>query len=157
MKRNTVAAAIITAIGGIIAATISILPQADKFIPNILAFFNSKNEVRQETNVTFTIHNTLGTNQLSETATISIDGEPVGKLSVNTRNPDSFLKVTVPQAGQHSYSVSTSAVFEQAFGRQLESYGAGQGFIHISGEETFNLITAFSGSQGVVSLQKAVQ
>ena len=158
MKRNTsVAAAIITAVGGITAATISILPQSDKFLPNILNFFNSKGEVRQEVTVTFTIHNTLGTNQLSETATVSINGEPVGKLSVDARKPDSFLKVTVPQAGQHSYSVSTSAVFEQVFGRQLESYGAGQGFIHISGEETFNLVTAFSGSQGVVSLQKSAQ
>ena len=154
MKRNTsIAAAIITAVGGITAATISVLPQANEFIPNILTFFNQD----QKSSVTFVIHNTLGTGQLSEAATISINGESVGRLSVNTRNPDSFLRVTVPQAGQHSYSVSTSAVFEQAFGRQLESYGAGQGFLYISGEETFNLVTAFSGARGVVSLQKASQ
>ena len=87
-------------------------------------------------------------------AVVTINGEPVGKLSVDANNPDSFLEVTVPQAGQHSYSVSTVSVFEQASGRQRELYGAGQGFIQISGKETFSLVMAFSGSQSIVSLQK---
>ncbi len=159
MKKNTsIIAAVITALGGITAAFISIIPQADQVIPNILALFNPNTETRQqETAVTFKIHNTLGTNQLSETATISINGELVGKLFVDANNRDSFLAVNVPQAGQQSYSISTVAVFEEAFGRQLERYGAGQGFIHVSNtvdEEIFMLVTAFSGSQPVVSLQK---
>ena len=153
MNRNTsIIAAIITALGGIIAATISIIPQSDKFMANILAFLNPNKEITQD--VTFTIQNILGSNQLSETATITIAGENRGQLSVNANSPSSILEVTLAKAGQYSYSISTSSVFQEAFGRSLERYGSGQGMIDVSGGEIFTLFANFSGPQGIITLQK---
>lgn len=151
MKKNTsIIAAIITALGGIIAASISLLPHADKIMPNFWSLLNPKG-VQQETAITFTIQNTLGINQLNEAVTITINSKPVGKLVVDTQNPHSFLQVTVPRAGQQSYTISSVANF---LGSNNQFYGTGQGFIDISGKETFVLVTAFNGSQGIVSLQK---
>lgn len=51
---------------------------------------------------------------------------------MNEEYPTSQLRVTVPQAGPHSYTAKATAVFDFQ-GNRLEYTGAGQGILRVRG------------------------
>lgn len=101
----------------------------------------------------FTIFDRLGENQLSEQATILVDGKIVGNLTVNSDFPDAQTTVTVPQPGQHSYTVEASANFyDPETGKPFFYTGAGQGMIQVHDGANFRLARSVSGNSWIVSL-----
>lgn len=66
--------------------------------------------------VRFTIFDALESRHIvsgqSEQAVISIDGNPVGKLTVSGHFPRSELIVTVANEGQHSFAIEATAVYD---------------------------------------------
>jgi hypothetical protein len=101
--------------------------------------------------VTFTIADQLGDGQVSEQVTILLDGRRVGTLTVNQHYPYSELSVTVPRAGQYSYTAEAAAVFDIE-GELIEYYGAGQGMIEVEADKVFDLMASFSGNTWLISL-----
>lgn len=101
--------------------------------------------------VTFTIHDELGDNQVSEQVTIVIDGRVVGTLAVDRQYPSGMITVTVPEAGQHTYTVEARAVFDHE-GELFELAGAGQGAISVGEGRQFRLAGSQTGSTWLVSL-----
>ena len=103
--------------------------------------------------VEFTITDQLGESELSEQATILVDGKNVGNLTVNEQYPNSRLLVSVPTPGQHSYTVEAAAVFDDQ-GTPVQYNGAGQGMIQVQGGNTYFLRGSISGSTWLVSIEQ---
>jgi hypothetical protein len=101
--------------------------------------------------VTFTIADQLGDGQVSEQVTILLDGRRVGTLTVNEHYPYSELSVTLPRAGQYSYTAEAAAVFDVE-GELVEYYGAGQGMIQVEAGKIFDLTASISGNTWLISL-----
>jgi hypothetical protein len=59
--------------------------------------------------------------------------------------------VTVPQAGQYSYTAEAAAVFDIE-GQLVEYYGAGQGMIQVEAGKIFDLTASISGNTWFISL-----
>src|SRR5208283_441899 len=74
--------------------------------------------------VEFFLTDQLGEDEVSEQVTVLIDGKNVGNLTVNQTYPNSRLRVSVPQPGQHSYAAEATAVFDDQ-GTTFEYSGAG--------------------------------
>lgn len=101
--------------------------------------------------VDFKIYDQLGESQLSEQVSVLIDGKFVGTITVNEDYPNSVMNITVPSAGQHSYTLDAQAVFYDQ-GTAFEYSGAGQGMIDVSEGDEFDLAASISGSTWLVSL-----
>ena len=101
--------------------------------------------------VTFTIADRLGDGQVSEQVTIVLNGRRVGTLTVNEHYPNSELSVTVPRAGQYSYTAEAAAIFH-AEGGLREYFGAGQGVIEVEAGKIFDLVASMSGDTWLISL-----
>jgi hypothetical protein len=143
---KSIIASLISAVGLIIAALISIQK------PHIPDSIFSPNKPFQS--VEFSIYDHLGSGQISESLTIIINGEMVGTISVDTFHPSAVIKVKVPKPGQHSYTISASTVFMDSFGNRIRLQGGGQGTVFISGGEEFSLVGTINGSQWLITLQK---
>lgn len=106
--------------------------------------------------IEFTIHDHIGENQVSEQVTVIIDGKNVGNLTVNEHYPSSKLMVTVPQRGQHSYTIDARAVFKS--GEELVEYaGVGQGMINVESQKSFDVQGSISGSTWLVTMVETNQ
>lgn len=80
--------------------------------------------------VEFFLTDQLGDDEVSEQVTVLIDGKDVGDLTVNQNYPNSKIRVSVPQTGQHSYTAEATAVFDNQ-GTSFEYTGVGQGMINV--------------------------
>ncbi len=102
---------------------------------------------------TFRIIDELGDNQLSEQVIVLLDGKRVGNLTVSAEFPYSEMTVTVPEAGQYSYTVEATAYFSNATTGKVFSYtGVGQGMIRVDEGTSFRLAGSTSGNSWVVTL-----
>ncbi|MEH2170410.1 MAG: hypothetical protein V7K41_27910 [Nostoc sp.] len=102
--------------------------------------------------INFTIGDNLGVEigQVSEQVEVSINGRPVGTLTVNQNYPRATLTVTVPKPGQYTYSANARAVFDNG----KEGSCAGQGNVDISDGKKFNLNANSGGNTCFIVLQE---
>lgn len=114
----------------------------------------SLNPVEEQSSaVTFKIFDALGPDQLSERVTVLLDGQRVGDLVVNSQSSYAEITVTVPEAGQYSYSVEAMAnFFDATTGRTFPYTGVGQGMIQVGNGSSFRLVGSVSGSLWLVTL-----
>lgn len=103
--------------------------------------------------VDFLLTDQLGEDEISEQVTVLIDGRNVGNLTVSQPYPNAELRVTVPQAGQHSYAAEATAVFDDN-GETFEYTGTGQGMINVRAGKVYSLRGSVSGSTWLVSVQE---
>ena len=103
--------------------------------------------------VEFFLTDQLGQDEVSEQVTVLIDGKNVGNLTVNQSYPNAQLRVSVPQAGQHSYTAEATAVFDDD-GNSFEYTGAGQGMINVRAGKVYNLRGSVSGNTWLVSIEE---
>jgi hypothetical protein len=104
-----------------------------------------------DTPVDFVLTDQLGQGQVSEQVTVLVDGRTVGDLTVNQDYPDSRMRVTVPNPGQHSYTAEATAVFN-AEGNLIQYTGVGQGMIDVEPGKTYSLRGSISGNTWLVSI-----
>lgn len=82
-----------------------------------------------DTPVRFTISDSLGPTQISEQVTVILDGRRVGDLTVNLDYPETELEVSVPEPGQHHYTVAVSSIELAEDGSMVELTGTGHGTV----------------------------
>lgn len=107
--------------------------------------------ITQEQPVEFFLTDQLGDDEVSEQVTVLVDGKDVGNLTVNQTYPNSRLRVTVPQPGQHSYTAEATAVFVDQ-GTTFEYTGVGQGMIDVRPGKIYSLRGSASGTTWLVSI-----
>jgi hypothetical protein len=103
--------------------------------------------------VEFTLIDDLGQGEVSEQVTILIDGKDVGNLTVSQDYPHSRIMVTVPHAGQHSYTAEATTIFSSPQG-PFRYDGAGQGMIDVQRGKTYSLRGSITGTTLFVSLEQ---
>lgn len=101
--------------------------------------------------VEFTIYDHLAKGQVTEQATVLIDGRIKGQLTVDVHNPESMLVITVPASGRYSYTVESKTVVQEA-GGLYEYQGAGQGMINVQDGKKFEMTLTPSGNTWLVTL-----
>jgi hypothetical protein len=101
----------------------------------------------------FVLTDELGDDEISEQATVLIDGKNVGDLTVDRDYPNSKLTITVPQGGRHSYTVEADAKFNMQ-GRMVLLSGAGQGMIDVQPGRNYSLRGSISGNTWLVSIMQ---
>ncbi|MDQ3929267.1 MAG: hypothetical protein M3328_08985, partial [Chloroflexota bacterium] len=146
-----------TVLAAVLAAVISgvfLLMKPDPRPPVTTTSQSSSQSSSSSSNVDFTIHDTLGPNQISEQVSVSINGRSVGVLTVNEDYPDASLRVTVTGAGYHSYTVDAQAVFMTETGQVFEASGTGQGTINVRDGSRFTFVAHYSGPTWIVSLEE---
>ncbi len=104
--------------------------------------------------VTFSVVDQLGEGQVSEQVTLLINGRSVGQLTVNEDYPESQLSVTVPRAGDYSYTIEARAVFRDSQGDTVEYSGVGQGSVGVDQGKIYSVVGSFSGNTWLVSLKE---
>jgi hypothetical protein len=72
-------------------------------------------------------------------ATVTIDGQYAGTLTVDQTNTTDEISHTVPGPGTYSYIVETVSVHPDAYGTLYEYYGYGQGDIEVQQGSTFEV------------------
>jgi hypothetical protein len=102
--------------------------------------------------VEFTIYDQLGEGQVTEQVTVLIDGELKGQLTVDRRNPQSMLTVTVPHRGRYSYTIESRTRVVDADGNRKEYPGAGQGMVAVDAGKRFDLVGTPNGNTWLVTL-----
>ena len=107
----------------------------------------------REQSVDFSLTDQLGDGELSEQVTVLMDGKNVGNLTVNDEYPNSQLRVTVPNAGPHSYTAEATAIFNVQ-GQRVQYNGAGQGMINVQQGKTYSLRGSMTGNEWLVSLEE---
>jgi hypothetical protein len=112
----------------------------------------SQPEAREQS-VDFSLTDQLGDGELSEQVTVLVDGKNVGNLTVNDEYPSSQLRVTVPEAGPHSYTAEATAIFNVE-GDRVQYTGAGQGMINVQQGKTYSLRGSMTGNEWLVSLEE---
>ena len=103
--------------------------------------------------VEFNLIDDLGQGEVSEQVTILIDGKDVGNLTVNQEYPHCKIRVTVPRAGQHSYTAEATTTFSSPQG-QFGYNGAGQGMIDVQPGKTYSLRGSVTGNALFVSIEQ---
>jgi hypothetical protein len=89
--------------------------------------------------VTFYVSGRRSGTALSVQATVTIDGEHAGVITVDQTSPTDEISHTVPRPGTYSYSVETVATTVDAYGTYYEHYGSGQGSIEVEQGSTFEV------------------
>ena len=91
---------------------------------------------------------------VSEHITVIIDGRNVGTLNTSQTDPKSELLVTVPQAGQHSYTAELTGRVAQD-GNEHEFTCSGQGQIDAQANKIYGFRVSPQGeSSCIVSLEQ---
>lgn len=107
----------------------------------------------QSAAITFKIFDVIGPGQLNERVTVLLDGKRVGDLVVSSESSYSEITVTVPEAGQYSYSIEATAnFFDAATGNIFPYTGIGQGMIQVDNGSSFMLAGSISGNSWLVTL-----
>lgn len=104
----------------------------------------------------FNINDRLGEGQVSEQVTVLINGRIVGTLTVDEYHPNATMSVTVPRAGQYSYTVEATAVFNVQ-GQLLRYPGVGQGLLDVEANKVFDLAGSVSGNTWLITIMEASQ
>lgn len=87
--------------------------------------------------VEFTVYDRLHRNEVCKYLSISIDGRPAGSLALDETHPSATLKLSVPKAGAHSYSLDGLVTVRHLFGRQQQLRGSGRAAIDVTPGQTF--------------------
>jgi hypothetical protein len=114
---------------------IGIHAESSNQVKGIVTSEYDRPNTRGSPSVRFVIFDTLSPDQVAsgqaEQASISIDGTPNGRLTVNKDFPSADLGVVVSNEGQHSFAIEASAVYLQ--GEQLmEVSCVGTGMIDVT-------------------------
>lgn len=88
--------------------------------------------------VEFTVYDQLGESQITEQVTLLIDGKMKGQLTVDLKNPNAMMTITLPGPGRYSYAIEASTTI-QVQGQYYERSGAGQGMIEAGSGKEFEV------------------
>jgi len=105
--------------------------------------------------VEFTLYDRLNSNEVSKYLSISIDGKPAGSLTLDKAHPSAALKLSVPKAGAHSYSLEGILTVRRFLGRAEQLKGSGQAAIDVTHGKTFEPRVTVQGKMAHLSLHPA--
>ena len=89
--------------------------------------------------ICFAVVDRLWDHQISDEIDVYIDDRHVGTLRVDKQQRSTKLSVAVPKAGQYSYRLSGTTVYEQN-GKEVPITGTGQGVITVTPNNAFDVV-----------------
>lgn len=93
------------------------------------------------------IYDELGSDQISETIDLYIDGTKRGSVIVDQDRTEDSMTITMP-VGRYSYMITAEAVFSD----ENTYYGTGQGIVEIADGKEYDIVSSFSGSTWLITL-----
>lgn len=106
--------------------------------------------------IEFTLYDRLERNQVSKYLSVAVDGKSAGTMTLDSAHPSGTLKIGVPKAGAHSYSIEGVLTVRSLFGRQRQFKGAGRAAIDVSQGQTFEPRVDLQGNDAHFSLQPVI-
>ena len=101
--------------------------------------------------VEFTISDQLGEGQMRDEINVIIDGKSVGALKASLDDPAEEMLVTVPTAGQHSYTILSKTLVD-INGTPTVVEGTGQGTIQVEQGKRYHVTCKENGSMYLLTL-----